>query len=56
LTPQVSRSQNFPNATFVDDPVFLALALIAPEEGLGGLLVSESSKKLSNVVKIPINP
>jgi hypothetical protein len=50
------RRQNFPNATFVDDPVFLALALIAPEEGLGGLLVSESSKKLSNVVKIPINP
>lgn len=39
----------------VNDPVYLDILLLSPEEQDGGLLVSDSSKKLSNIVRIPVS-
>jgi hypothetical protein len=50
MTPLYAR----PNQQFVDDPVYIDVFLVAPEENDGNLLVSDSPKHLSNTVRIPI--
>lgn len=39
----------------VNDPVYLDILLLSPEEQDESLLVSDSSKQLSNIVRIPVS-
>jgi len=42
------------NQQYVDNPVSLDIYLLAPEQSNGNLLISSSSKQLSNTVRIPV--
>lgn len=41
---------------WVDDPVYLEISLVSPEAYDGKLLLSRSSKQLSNTVRIDLTP
>jgi len=40
----------------VEDPVYIDVLLLSPEERDGALLLSDASKQLSNIVRIPVSP
>jgi hypothetical protein len=44
------------NQQYVDDPVYLDVFLMAPEERDGNLWLSDSSRTLSNIVRIEVAP